>query len=98
MTAGGTAAAAGDGVVRVKVPGVAGPVELVSEAAAAAAALAGDGGCDGAAAEGLGEEGVEEGEEEGRLPDLGAGEDGQPLSRNLRQQEGLTSWATVAQQ
>lgn len=99
MAAGGTAAT-GDGVVRVKVPGVAGAVELVSEAAAGAAA--GDSGSEGAAAsEGrVGEEGgdgVAEGEEEGRLPDLGAGEDGQPLSRNLRQQEGLASWATFGQ-
>lgn len=89
---------AGGGVVRVKVLGVAGSVELVSEAAGAAA---GDNGSEGAAAaEGLGEEGGEGGtggEEEGRLPDLGAGEDGQPLSRKLRQQEGLTSWATVGQ-
>lgn len=101
MAAGGAAAtgtaAAGDGVVRVKVPGVAGHVELVSEAAGAAA---GDSGSEGTAAEGLGDEAGEggaEGEEEGRLPDLGAGEDGQPLSRKLRRQEGLVSWATFGQ-
>jgi len=86
------AAAAGDGSIKVKVPGVAGPVELVSAEAAAAAAAGGSDSTAGPRCEGAdGAEAAAAGGEEA-LPDLGEDEEGQPLSRRLRHQEGLASW------
>jgi hypothetical protein len=107
VAAGTAAIAAADGSIRVKVPGVAGPVELVSAAAAADAAVTGgkDGqrSGQGGVSHRTGTEGWQEGDAEGAggeweevLPDLGMGEDGQPLSRSLRQREGLASWGAGA--
>lgn len=98
----GVGGAGSDGSIRVKVPGVAGPVKLVSAqaaaaaaaaAASAAAALAGP-----SAAEGGGASQAKGSQQccEEALPDLGCDVDGQPLSRRLRHQEGLAEWTGVA--
>lgn len=80
----------------VQVPGVAGPVELVSaqSAAAAAAPAGGADGDDARAADTDSPDNAAAAEEV--LPDLGLDEEGQPLSRRLKHQEGLATWAGAA--
>lgn len=79
---------------------MAGPVELVSaQAAAAAAAAQAAGGADGddaRAADADSPDDAAAAAAEEVLPDLGLDEEGQPLSRRLKHQEGLATWAGAA--